>query len=84
MRQLGAAAREMLVAAATERWGVPVGQCHTEASRVVHAGSKRSVAFGAVAAEAARLPVPQKPALKPKAVLIRRRRCFGSCASSSN
>jgi isoquinoline 1-oxidoreductase subunit beta len=69
MRQMGAAAREMLVSAAAQRWAVPTDRCHTEASRIIHASSNRSIAFGTVAAEAARLRVPQKPVLKAKSAL---------------
>jgi isoquinoline 1-oxidoreductase subunit beta len=59
----GAAAREMLVAAAAHRFGVPAFECRAENSRVTHPSGK-SAAFGEIAAAAAKLPVPAHPALK--------------------
>jgi isoquinoline 1-oxidoreductase beta subunit len=69
MRQMGAAAREMLVQAAAERWGVPAASCRAAKSAIVHDASGRQLTFGEVAAEAARLPVPASPRLKPEAEL---------------
>lgn len=42
MREAGAAARAMLVAAAAGEWGVPATQCHTEAGVVIHASGRRA------------------------------------------
>ncbi len=64
LRQAGAAAREMLVAAAAARWNVPAEQCSAQASTIKHAASGRSLTFGAVAADAAKLTPPSKVALK--------------------
>ena len=64
MRQGGAAARIMLVQAAAQRWGVPAEQCRAEKGIVQHEATRRSLRYGELAADAARLPVPQKPALK--------------------
>ena len=69
MRTMGAAAREMLVLAAAQRWKVPPEQCRTDASRVLHSTSRRALTFGELAADAARLPVPQPPKLKQKSEL---------------
>jgi isoquinoline 1-oxidoreductase beta subunit len=69
MRQTGAAAREMLVRAAANRWGVSVDECRTEKSQIVHGPSGRRLSFGEVASEAATLPVPQQPRLKAAAEL---------------
>lgn len=66
MRNAGAAAREMLVAAAAGRLGVEAASCDTENGRVVHKASGRSAGFGEVAEAAAALPVPAKPVLRPK------------------
>jgi isoquinoline 1-oxidoreductase subunit beta len=66
MRTVGASAREMLIATAAERWQVPTDQCQTEASRAIHGPTKRAFSFGELAADAARLPVPQAPKLKAK------------------
>ena len=73
MRVAGAAAREMLVAAAAGTFGVPASECRAQASRVVHAASGRSATFGELATAAARVPVPSTPALKaPDRYTIRR------------
>lgn len=64
MRTIGASAREMLVSAAAERWGVEPSQCTTRASRVLHAASNRHFTYGELAASAAKLEVPAKPRLK--------------------
>ena len=60
MRQVGATGRIMLMTAAAERWKVPVKECSTEPHFVVHAGSGRKLAYGEIAAEASKLPVPKK------------------------
>jgi len=65
MRQAGATARAMLVAAAAQRWGVPVGSLRTEKSRVID-GSGRSLTFGELATDAAAMPVPAPETLMLK------------------
>jgi isoquinoline 1-oxidoreductase beta subunit len=62
MRNAGAAARSMLVEAAANRWSVSRDTVLISKG-VVRSGS-RSVQFGDLVADAARLPVPQKPTLK--------------------
>ena len=64
MRRMGAAAREMLVAAAAQRLKVDPKELSAGAGRIRHARSGRSVGFGEVAAAAARLPVPAEPKVK--------------------
>ncbi|MFM7626476.1 MAG: molybdopterin cofactor-binding domain-containing protein [Gammaproteobacteria bacterium] len=64
MRRTGAAAREMLIAAAAARWGVPADACIAEGSMVTHAASARRAHYGGLAAAAAALPVPAAPRLK--------------------
>ncbi|MGE0750723.1 MAG: molybdopterin cofactor-binding domain-containing protein [Variibacter sp.] len=66
LREAGAAARTMLIAAAAARWNVSASECAAKNSLITHAPSGRSVTFGAVAADAARLPPPQNVALKPE------------------
>jgi isoquinoline 1-oxidoreductase subunit beta len=66
MRRTGAAAREMLVTVAARRWKVPIASCTTRSSQIVHLPTGRVLTFGAVAAEAARLKVPQNPTLRPQ------------------
>ncbi len=41
LRRGGAAAREMLIAAAAQQWGVPASECSAAASVITHAPSKR-------------------------------------------
>ena len=69
----GAAAKEMLIAAAAERFGAAPAECAAVRSRVVHTASGRSASFGELADAAARMPVPARPALKhPDDYTIRR------------
>ncbi len=63
MRQVGAAARTMLETAAAAKWNVPVGECKAGVHEVVHAASNRKLGFGALAEDAAKLPVPQTASL---------------------
>ena len=53
MRVAGAAAKEMLVAAAAAQWGVSASECAAKRSRVTHAASGRSATFGELARSAA-------------------------------
>lgn len=63
LRKAGAAAREVLIEAAARRWEVAPGACRAEAGAVVHATSRRRLEYGALVADAARLPVPADPPL---------------------
>ncbi len=67
MRQAGAAARLMLVDAAAARLGVPARDLATDNGTIVHTGSGRSVTYGEVALDAAKLAPPAKVALKERA-----------------
>src|SRR5437588_671401 len=53
LRKAGAAAREMLVAAACQTWAVDRVDCRTERGAVIHTGSKRRLTYGQLAAKAA-------------------------------
>ena len=64
MRKGGALARALLVQAAANQWAVQVQTCDTAAGRVVHAGSGRRLSYGQLAAEAAKLAVPDNITLK--------------------
>jgi isoquinoline 1-oxidoreductase beta subunit len=66
MRRCGAAARQMLEAAAAARWKVPVSEVQAKNSEVVHVPSGRRLGYGALAKEAARLPVPSDDAIRLK------------------
>ena len=58
LRRAAASAREMLLRAAAERWGVAPGECRAEDGKVLHSASGRQLTYGALAAAAAGLPVP--------------------------
>jgi len=64
LRKAGAAAREMLRAAAAEKWRVPVSECVAREGAVVHTPSGRRLGYGELAAKAATMPIPQEPPLK--------------------
>jgi isoquinoline 1-oxidoreductase beta subunit len=64
LRQAGAAARAMLVTAAAKHWNVDPASCRARSGEVLHAATGRKLKYGELADEAARLPVPDKVALK--------------------
>ncbi len=64
LRTAGAAAREMLVKAAADTWGVPADECEAQNGEVIHPGSGRRLSYGALADRAAQVPVPQEVLLK--------------------
>jgi isoquinoline 1-oxidoreductase subunit beta len=64
LRQAGAAARTMLVAAAAKKWNVDPASCRAQSGEVLHPPTGRSIKYGALAADAAGMPVPEKIALK--------------------
>src|SRR5437667_8175808 len=64
MRKAGATAREMLIAAAAQRWKVEPSSCHTDKGFVVHGPSKRRLRFGELVEAATKLPVPTDVKLK--------------------
>jgi len=64
MREAGASARAMLVAAAAQGWGVPVAECQAGQGVVRHAGSGRQARYGELAERAARQPLPAAVTLK--------------------
>ncbi len=64
MRQAGAAAREMLIAAAAAEWNVKPAECRAQNSYVVHTTSGRKLSYGSLATKAAAIPVPKDPPLK--------------------
>jgi isoquinoline 1-oxidoreductase beta subunit len=64
LRQAGAAARTMLVAAAAKRWNVDPATCRAQRGEVLHPPTGRRLTYGKLAADAVRMPVPDKVALK--------------------
>ena len=67
MREAGASARAMLVAAAANGWQVPAADCTVAAGVVRHATSARQASFGELAERAAALPLPSPLTLKTAA-----------------
>ena len=63
-QQVGASARERLIAAAAQRWKVDASSCTAENSKVVHKASGRSLRYGELAAAAAKINLAQEPAIK--------------------
>ena len=66
LRQVGAACRQMVLAAAAQKWSVPVGDLTTRSGRVSHAASNRSAGYGEFAADAVKMPVPTLTTVKLK------------------
>jgi isoquinoline 1-oxidoreductase beta subunit len=64
LRQAGATAREMLIAAAAARWDVPAPECRAENSTITHLPSGRTIRFGDVAEAAAAIRPPAHVELK--------------------
>jgi isoquinoline 1-oxidoreductase beta subunit len=64
LQQAGASARARLIAAAAKRWNVPVTDCQAADSKVTHGASGRSLTYGALAGDAAKIMLAQEPAIK--------------------
>ena len=58
LRQAGAAAREMLIAAAAKKWEVGPETCRAENGYVLHGHPERSYKYGELVADASQLPIP--------------------------
>jgi isoquinoline 1-oxidoreductase subunit beta len=58
LRQAGAAAREMLIAAAAKKWEVGTDTCKAKNGYVVHGHPERSFRFGELVVDASKLPIP--------------------------
>ncbi|MGA8700731.1 MAG: molybdopterin cofactor-binding domain-containing protein, partial [Candidatus Sulfotelmatobacter sp.] len=64
LRKAGAQAREMLIAAAAQKWAVNKAVCRAEDSVVIHAQTKERLSYGSLAEAAGKLPVPSDVKLK--------------------
>jgi isoquinoline 1-oxidoreductase beta subunit len=64
LRRAGATAREMLIQAAAQTWGVDKSQCRAQSGVVINTATKASLSYGKLAGAAAKLPVPANVALK--------------------
>jgi isoquinoline 1-oxidoreductase beta subunit len=80
LRTAGAQAREMLIAAAAERWGVAPSECRARSGVVEHPASGGRFSFGDLVNRAALLPVPESPkkiAVSPSLPMLAEQ-CIGS------
>ena len=64
MQQVGASARERLIAAAAAQWNVPASECAAASSVVTHGPSGRTLRFGELAADAAKVKLAKEPEIK--------------------
>ena len=63
LRKVGAAARQMLLEAAADAWGIGVDKLAAQDSKVIHPDG-RSLSYGQLIAAAAKRPVPKDPPVK--------------------
>jgi isoquinoline 1-oxidoreductase beta subunit len=63
LRKVGGQARELLLQAAADIWGVPKAECQAGSGQVHHLSSGRKVGYGDLVGRAARLPLPTVPPL---------------------
>lgn len=70
LRQAGAVARQMLIAAAAKRWNVAETSCSAVDGKVVHSESGREATYGELALAASSLPVPQVKLKEPHAFRV--------------
>ena len=66
LRQAGAVAREMLLQAAAQQWGVDKAQCKAENSTIINTATNAKLSYGSLADAASKLPVPVANAVKLK------------------
>jgi isoquinoline 1-oxidoreductase beta subunit len=64
MQQVGASARERLIAAAASRWNVPALECTAALSVVTHGPSGQTLRYGELTADAAKIKLAQEPVIK--------------------
>lgn len=67
LRKAGATAREMLIAAAAQKWNVDPSKCRAENSAVINAVSGERASFGSLADAASKIPAPAEVKLKDPA-----------------
>jgi isoquinoline 1-oxidoreductase beta subunit len=64
LREAGATARTMLIAAAAQRWNVDIVSCRAQNGEVLHSSTGRRIGYGELTADAARMPLPHGVPLK--------------------
>jgi isoquinoline 1-oxidoreductase beta subunit len=62
--EAAATARVMLIATAAERWGADARSCHAREGEVIHTPTWRKLGYGALAIDAAYMPIPKQVELK--------------------
>src|SRR5258706_4222180 len=67
IQQVGASARERIIAAAAARWKVSASECAAAQSVVNHRPSGRTLRYGELAAAAAKVKLAKEPAVKTPA-----------------
>jgi isoquinoline 1-oxidoreductase beta subunit len=67
MQQVGASARERIITAAAVRWNVAASECVAAQSVVTHRPSGRTLRYGQLAADAAKVKLAKEPAIKTPA-----------------
>jgi isoquinoline 1-oxidoreductase subunit beta len=67
VQQVGASARERIIAAAAARWHVPASECAAAQSVVTHRPTGRTLRYGELAGEAAKVKLAKEPAIKTPA-----------------
>ncbi len=63
IRKAGAAAREMLTTTAANRWNVPPSECTAQDGKIWHKATGKSLSYGELADDAAKLEIPKEPHL---------------------
>ena len=66
LQETGAAAREMLISAAAQRWNVPIEECDTKLGDVIHKNTNKKISYGKLAVAASKIDVPSRPTIKSK------------------
>jgi len=64
MGTMGASARQMLLTAAANHWGVKAEECYADNGKIIHKATNRILKFGDIAEDAAKVTPPQNPKLK--------------------
>ncbi|MCJ8319482.1 MAG: molybdopterin-dependent oxidoreductase [Colwellia sp.] len=66
MREAGATAKAMLIAAAAKVWKTSADNCFAQSHFVINKINQQKLGFGELASIAANMPIPEKPVLKKK------------------